>query len=501
MTALHTPMTITSTWRIVSTAIPLLTLGGTASAQSFGGMRDLGTLGGNDTVAHGVSADGSVVVGTSATPAQSIRHAFVWTEASGMLDLGAVFRNSEARGVSADGTTVVGYTETTVSLETRAFRWTAATGMVLLGTTTPGLVQAVRANAVNSDGSVVVGRATSGMAGVPPRGFRWTAATGMQDIGVPAGFTSHSVSVIDVSDDGNVLLCSVESSALPDRAFLWTQASGFTDLGTLGGPDTFATAISRDGATVLCRSRQSQFGVPRPCLWTAVSGLTEIVTNFGANPELHDLNADGTVVVGATSFGFDGIRLAGPTVQYLGGLFLGEPVVARSVSADGRVIVGSADVGQGPQHAFRWELGVPAPLGNRYCLARPNSTGFGATIRALGSTEHTDNQVELIVENLPQQSVGYFLASPVAGFVPQLPGSLGALCLGGSIGRLVGPGQIQNSGSSGSFSLQLDLTAMPTPTGSLPWLGESVWNFQAWYRDTHPAADSNLSDAVRVFMH
>jgi hypothetical protein len=49
------------------------------------------------------------------------------------------------------------------------------------------------------------------------------------------------------------------------------------------------------------------------------------------------------------------------------------------------------------------------------------------------------------------------------GNVPQ-PGSLGVLCLGGSIGRYVGPGQIQNTGGTGAFCLLLDLTQTPTPT-------------------------------------
>jgi probable HAF family extracellular repeat protein len=49
----------------------------------------LGTLGGNDSVAYGVSADGSVVVGWSYNAAGYPR-AFRWTAAGGMQDLGTL---------------------------------------------------------------------------------------------------------------------------------------------------------------------------------------------------------------------------------------------------------------------------------------------------------------------------------------------------------------------------------------------------------------------------
>ncbi len=62
-------------------------------------------------------------------------------------------------------------------------------------------------------------------------------------------------------------------------------------------------------------------------------------------------------------------------------------------------------------------------------------------------------------------------------------GSAGTLCLGGSIGRYVGPGQVLNSGAAGAFELVLDLTQHPTPTGLVAVQAGETWNFQAWYRD------------------
>jgi probable HAF family extracellular repeat protein len=52
-------------------------------------MQDLGTLGGNESEAYGVSADGAVVVGWADNAAGQWR-AFRWTASGGMQDLGTL---------------------------------------------------------------------------------------------------------------------------------------------------------------------------------------------------------------------------------------------------------------------------------------------------------------------------------------------------------------------------------------------------------------------------
>ena len=81
--------------------------------------------------------------------------------------------------------------------------------------------------------------------------------------------------------------------------------------------------------------------------------------------------------------------------------------------------------------------------------------GSPGTLAASGSALVSQNDVTLVASALPQNSFGFFLASRTAGFVANPGGSQGNLCLGGSIGRYVGPGQIQNSGGTGAFSLAL----------------------------------------------
>jgi probable HAF family extracellular repeat protein len=139
-------------------------------------MQDLGTLGGDESSAYGVSADGSVVVGW-AEYAIYERRAFRWTASGGMQDLGDLGGGlSWATGVSADGSVVVGWAEN-ASDDSRAFRWTASGGMQDLGTL--GGPRS-RAFGVSADGSVVVGWAEN--ASGYNRAFRWTAQTGMQDL-------------------------------------------------------------------------------------------------------------------------------------------------------------------------------------------------------------------------------------------------------------------------------------------------------------------------------
>jgi probable HAF family extracellular repeat protein len=121
----------------------------------------LGTLGGVESVAYGVSADGRVVVGWALNDAGQ-RRAFRWTESGGMQVLGTLPGGgwSYAFGVSADGRVVVG-SAITAAGRWRAFRWTAAGGMEDLNTTyarllTPGS-RLVRATAISPNGRYIVG--------------------------------------------------------------------------------------------------------------------------------------------------------------------------------------------------------------------------------------------------------------------------------------------------------------------------------------------------------
>jgi len=137
---------------------------GLAYRWTSGGMENLGTLGGNQTIAYDISADGSVIVGFSYVSAGD-PYAFRWVSGSGIQQIGTYY--SFARGVSADGNTVTGSETGALGLH-RAFRWTLGSGFEydIAGNFSYGL-------AVSNDGSIIVGDGGDGA-------FRLTNAGGLE---------------------------------------------------------------------------------------------------------------------------------------------------------------------------------------------------------------------------------------------------------------------------------------------------------------------------------
>ena len=113
-------------------------------------------IGGTYTQARGVSADGSVVVGTSKSA--GLNEAVKWTGTGGtaaMTGLGFLTGGtySNASGVSGDGTVTVGSSEYTIGVQ-HAVKW-VGTVITDLGTLTGGTNSYARA--VSADGLVIVG--------------------------------------------------------------------------------------------------------------------------------------------------------------------------------------------------------------------------------------------------------------------------------------------------------------------------------------------------------
>ena len=89
------------------------------------------------------------------------------------------------------------------------------------------------------------------------------------------------------------------------------------------------------------------------------------------------------------------------------------------------------------------------------------------------------------------------MTSAVAGFVPNPAGSNGNLCLAGSLGRFVGPGQILQIDASGEINLPIDLTAIPSGGGTIAVAAGDTRFFQAWYRDG-VGGGSNFTDGLEI---
>ncbi|MEM8711500.1 MAG: hypothetical protein AAGG01_11145, partial [Planctomycetota bacterium] len=125
----------------------------------------------------------------------------------------------------------------------------------------------------------------------------------------------------------------------------------------------------------------------------------------------------------------------------------------------------------------------PQSLGDTICFNGPNSTGFPSEIYAWGSDVVSTNSMSLSVAGTTPNSNGFFLASRGYGIVTNPGGAQGDLCItGAEIGRYVGPGQIQTSGSTGEAFLSLDLTQTPQPAGLVSVQPGESWFFQYWHR-------------------
>jgi probable HAF family extracellular repeat protein len=297
-----------------------------------GGIVGLGDLPGGDFAsdAHAVSDDGLVVVGgsdctVSCSPGagcRSLPGAFRWTPAGGMILLGdAELRSrSIAEGVSADGSVVVG-TRSGTGIPERAFRWTRGTvmeyfpdGNTALGVSPDGAIavgfghsgsgtQALRwtmdggmltlgngrAYGVSADGSVIVGIGTGSEA------FRWTQGSGMVGIGILPGFDTSLAQ--DVSVDGSLVVgYSGDDWFTPGEAFLWDASHGMRSLRDVLVND-FDLGASLAGWTLASANDMSADGQFIVGSGTNPSGNTEAwIARIGPQSTLPgDFNRDGSV--------------------------------------------------------------------------------------------------------------------------------------------------------------------------------------------------------------
>lgn len=251
------------------------------------GMVSLGVQSGRTrSGAMAVSADGSVVVGDGGS------RPFVWTEETGMIALETL---GVAHDVSGDGSVIVGSNG-----NSQAFRWTEATGPVVLDPLPGGpCCWGTYANGVSADGAVIVGQALD--ADFRDVAFRWTEDTGMINLGI-LPTDSRSVAY-DISADSTVVVGNSGSW----EAFRWTADDGMIGLGFLPGlPISTAGAASGDGSTIvgsaeggasiwdpvngwrnLAEMLETDFGIDlggfRPSAATGISDDGRTITGWGSN--------------------------------------------------------------------------------------------------------------------------------------------------------------------------------------------------------------------------
>ncbi|MEM8713473.1 MAG: hypothetical protein AAGG01_21215, partial [Planctomycetota bacterium] len=217
-----------------------------------------------------------------------------------------------------------------------------------------------------------------------------------------------------------------------------------------------------------------------------------------------ELSTDGSIIyVRETVNGYPSahLRVIGSALQQQEVLRESVPVTRfRAMSRDGsRMLWETPSAGTG---TGSWQLRQIrfSRFGLETC--RPavfNSTGCFGLMSVEGSTVRSENAMSLAVYYLPVGSFGYFLVSRRTGLTPMAGGSAGNLCLSGDIGRFVAPAQVQAVGADGSFSLPIDLSRLPSPSGHVGALAGESWTFQAWHRDSLGGQPtSNFTTAVTV---
>jgi len=177
-----------------------------------GGLVDLGTLGGPSSAAEAVNEKGDVV--GWAEVEEGVSHAFLWTKQDGMVDLGTLGGTfSFAYDVNEAGA-IVGYSALPGDTEEHAFLWTKQDGMVDL--TLDGFRSV--AYAINDRGQVVGRNGTLDPLSI--HAFVWTASKGMVDLAPLPGYASSEAFL--VNNSGQVVGISYTEGAVFDsRATMW----------------------------------------------------------------------------------------------------------------------------------------------------------------------------------------------------------------------------------------------------------------------------------------
>ncbi|MEM9378512.1 MAG: hypothetical protein AAGB93_01090 [Planctomycetota bacterium] len=145
-------------------------------------------------------------------------------------------------------------------------------------------------------------------------------------------------------------------------------------------------------------------------------------------------------------------------------------------------------------------LYVQDGLGEAYCAAENNSTGFPSVTTAEGVGLVSANSLRLVTTDAPAGSFGYYISSLTPGNTLGAGGSSGRICVSGSVGRHIdGVAQVE---PDGTFRYSPDLTSMPTSPNVAVMVGDT-WHFQFWHRDAGAmgTATSNFSLPVRVSFH
>lgn len=291
-------------------------------------LEPLGNLGGANTLANGVSGDGSTVVGEAENVDGAYRAFRASTSGGALQDLGTLTPtlsgNSYALGVSHDGTRVVGYS--TRLGTSHAFVWIEGAShgvtdneqMFQLSELAGGYGRS-EASAISGNGNYAVGY--SDAAATTNRAVRWdlsglTSGAGdvVLDLGTLAGTQGWSEARA-VSFDGRSVVGSAENADGYVRAFLWREGAShgsadnpeMLDLGTLGGNSSYGTGISSNGEWVVGDSSDVLGLASIAFRWSETTGM-EAISDW---LERHGVDLGGLYIAEAGYISDDGTIVGG----------------------------------------------------------------------------------------------------------------------------------------------------------------------------------------------
>jgi probable HAF family extracellular repeat protein len=363
-----------------------LLFGASAGAQvSF---RGVGAPSGTDsTLAYGISADGSVVVGSARSGQDTF--AFRWTLAGGAVDIGSLpnMTVNGASAVSGDGTIVVGASGDGQMLF-EGFRWTEKTGVVGLGDL-PGGIYFSNAISISADGATIVGHSASHDGPTPVEAFRWTIGDGMIAMGMLPGGGYSSANAC--SSNGTIIVGDATDENFVFQAFRWTQSGGMVSLGQLpGGVQSQAFDTSSDGTVIVGTGLivDQDFNVfARAYRWTSGTGMEDLGQLPAIDPDF------------------------GP----------GTGGNAYAVSPDGKIVVGDAIDGYGQTVAMIWDRhhglrtlaevlgaqGLSPDMDGWFLVEAKAVSGTGAALHIAGNGTNPDGYFEGFVATISMCDADY----------------------------------------------------------------------------------------------
>ena len=289
-------------------------------------------------------------------------HAYLWDPTTGIRDLGTLGDDSIAYAVNDSGIVVGSYIPNDGRIYFHGFIWTEATGMVDIGV--PGGGDSDTAEvfcfAINNAGNVV-GRARQ----VDGRqvAFFWSPTEGFTTLwhrstNADNGNTAYAINDLD-QVTGNLI---VNKHGLVYHAFLWSPDMGNPrDLGVVDGAQ-YSLGLGINNLGKIVGASLAPGDVWEPMSWTKKAGMNLIgIVPGTVYAQAEEINDAGQIVgldqTGTSDLGFYTARGVG--LKFLKGLG-GNATVPHAINQNG-VIVGYAEDTTNTTYAVRWLTPKSAP--------------------------------------------------------------------------------------------------------------------------------------------